>query len=121
MKCVDNATYKVESDYLYSTDDTGKSWHSATMPSGFKIPDIPAGGLFFTNATSGLALSRWIYRTDDGGNSWSAGKQVNWDGQFSFVDLNTGWAVARNGGEIALVKTLDGGGTWQVIQPRIGP
>ncbi len=121
MKCLDNATYKMESDYLYSTGDTGLSWRSASMPSDFKIPDPPAGGLFFMNAKSGLALNRWIHRTDDGGNSWSKGKQVNWDGQFSFVNLDTGWAVARNAGEIALVKTMDGGTTWQIIQPTLAP
>ena len=121
MKCLDNATYKEEHDYLYSTKDTGQTWQSAPMPSAFKIPDPPAGGLFFMDAMNGLALSRWIYRTDDGGKNWSTAKLVNWDGQFSFVDIDTGWAVARNEGEMALVKTGDGGNSWEVIKPTVGP
>ena len=46
---------------------------------------------------------------------------MNWDGQFSFVDLNTGWAVATNAGQIALVRTVDGGGTWQEVRPVVAP
>ena len=121
MKCLDNATYKVEHDYLYSTSDGGQTWQSVSLPSAFTVTSPPDGGLFFTNVQTGLALSRWIYRTDDGGKTWSSGKQLNWDGQFSFVDLNTGWAVATNAGQIALVKTVDGGNTWQEIKPVITP
>jgi len=121
MKCLDDATYKVEHDYLYSTVDEGQTWQSVSLPSAFTVITPPGGGLFFTNVQSGLVLSRWTYRTDDGGKTWSTGKQVNWDGQFSFVDLNTGWAVATNAGQIALVRTVDGGATWQEIKPVLAP
>jgi photosystem II stability/assembly factor-like uncharacterized protein len=77
--------------------------------------------LYFTNAQTGLALGRVIYRTDNGGNSWSLSKLVDWDGQFSFLDLNTGWAVASNAGQIALVQTVDGGRTWQKVRPVVAP
>ncbi len=120
-KCVDTATFKLEQDYLYSTSDSGQTWQSAAMPSGFTVADPPAGGLFFTTNQTGMALGRRIYRTDDGGTTWSSGKQVDWEGQFSFVDLNTGWAVARNAGQIAFVRTSDGGQSWQEIHPVVGP
>ncbi len=121
VKCLDTATFKVEQDYLYATGDGGQTWQLAPLPGGFIVADPPAGGLFFIDKQRGLALGRWIYRTDDGGKTWSAGKQVGWDGQFSFVDLKTGWAVARNAGQIALVTTTDGGQTWQEIRPVIAP
>ena len=121
MKCLDNATYKVEHDYLYSTSDSGQTWQSAPLPPDFKVSNPPSGGLYFTNAQTGLALGRVIYRTDNGGRSWSLAKLVNWDGQFTFLDLNTGWAVASNAGQIALVQTVDGGRTWQKVRPVVAP
>lgn len=121
LKCVDNATFKVEHDYLYATTDGGQNWHSARLPADFTVADPPAGGLFFSSAQTGLALGRRIYRTDDGGATWSGPKLVNWDGQFSFLDLSTGWAIARNAGQIALVNTSDGGKTWQQIHPTVAP
>lgn len=121
MKCLDNATYKVEHDYLYATGNGGQTWQSASLPPDFKVSDPPSGGLYFTNAQTGLALGRVIYRTDNGGKSWSLVKLVNWDGQFTFFDLNTGWAVASNAGQIALVQTMDGGRTWQEVKPVVAP
>ena len=46
-------------------------------------------------------------------------KTVNWDGQFSFVTRDAGWAVARNADEIAFLTTSDGGETWQEIEAVI--
>ena len=121
VKCLDNATFKVEQDYLYATSDGGQTWKVVTLPAAFAVEDPPAGGLFFSDAQKGLALGREIFGTADGGKTWSARKQVNWDGQFSFVDINTGWAIARNAGQIALVKTVDSGKTWQEIRPVVAP
>ena len=90
MKCLDNATYKVEHDYLYSTGDAGQTWQSTSLPGAFTVTSTLFGGLFFTNLQNGLALGRWMYRTDDGG-------------------------------QIALVRTVDGGNTWQEIKPVITP
>lgn len=54
-------------------------------------------------------------RFADGGLSWVAAKQVNWEGQFSFINPQTGWAVARNEDEIALVATDDGDLNWRIL------
>ena len=121
MQCLDNDTFKIEHDFLYSTTDGGGSWKAHALPSDFKILDLPSGGLYFIDADHGMALGRGIYRTADGGKTWSVAKQVNWDGQFSFLDLNLGWAVATNAGQIALVKTINGGSTWTEIKPVVVP
>lgn len=62
-----------------------------------------------------------IYNTIDGGKSWGHVKKVTWTGQFSFVDLQHGWAAASSGDEHALVRTSDEGRNWQIISPEIAP
>jgi len=55
------------------------------------------------------------------GIAWEPVKTVNWDGDFFFLDANHGWAVARNGDEIALVYTEDGGRSWSILKPVVAP
>jgi photosystem II stability/assembly factor-like uncharacterized protein len=102
--------------FLYTTRDGGVTWTSSTSP---------AGTLDFTTGENGWALGRDLFRTTDGGQTWSKVKSVNWDGQFSFVSDELGWAVARAETDtamlIALVQTTDGGITWTEIKPLIGP
>jgi photosystem II stability/assembly factor-like uncharacterized protein len=99
-------------DILYQTEDGGQTWQ--TKP-------YPGGELLFLNPQTGWALGRDIFRTFDGGSSWEKVKTVNWDGQFDFVDENTGFAVARLDDQLALVRTFDGGRTWQILEPVVGP
>lgn len=98
--------------YLYSTKDGGLSWESYPAPSG---------RLHLINPRIGWILGEEIYFTDDGGATWTKINEVPWEGQFSFVDINHGWAVARNDDEIALVKTEDGGRSWMIVEPRLVP
>lgn len=97
--------------FLYWTDDGGDSW---------RILRAPTGSLLFVDAETAFALGRDIHRTEDGGASWEQRKVVSWDGQFSFVDASNGWAVARSGEEIALVRTDDGASTWRILNPEVG-
>ena len=80
-----------------------------------------ADTLIFFDPQNGLLLGRDIYRTADGGRHWEYVKSVNWDGQFTFIDSQIGWAVARADDQVALVKTSNGGETWSIIQPVIAP
>jgi len=98
--------------FLYETTDAGASW---------KVYPYPGGHLQFVNASTAYALGRNIQRSNDAGHTWTLVRAVNWDGQFSFIDANTAWAVATDSGQIALVKTKDGGATWQEIKPKIAP
>jgi photosystem II stability/assembly factor-like uncharacterized protein len=120
MRCLDNATYKVDQDYLYRTNDGGNTWQTYPFPAGFTMTDT-GGGLYFANDQAGLAFSRKIYKTNDGGQNWSLINQVYWDGQFDFLDIDTGWAAASNSGQYALVKTTNGGKTLNLLNPVVGP
>lgn len=97
---------------LYRTMDLGASW---------QIQEYPGGALHRVSDTVILALGKDLYRSEDAGLTWTFIKQVTWDGQFSFVDSQYGWAVARADDEIALVRTTDGGETWQLIEPVLTP
>jgi len=117
MKCLDTATYKFESDYVYFTGDGGVTWNTYPLPADYTIGE----GLDFISSQDGLALGRKIYKTTDGGQTWKFVQQVNWDGQFSFISVDLGWAsVTNNQGPIALVKTVNGGATWTILHPVVG-
>lgn len=75
--------------------------------------------MLFINPDVGWALGKDIYQTADGGQTWTKMSTVQWEGQFSFVSEQLGWAVARSGKEYALVQTEDGGKTWDIIDPVI--
>jgi photosystem II stability/assembly factor-like uncharacterized protein len=77
--------------------------------------------LFFFDRDHGLLLGRDIYRSADGGRNWQYVKSVNWDAQFTFVDPQTGWAVAQADNQTAFVKTSNGGASWIEIKPVIAP
>jgi photosystem II stability/assembly factor-like uncharacterized protein len=67
-----------------------------------------------------------LYQTTNGGQSWTLLKRTGWTGvQLNFLDAKTGWAVAcsdawscyQDDARHALVKTTDGGQSWQVLEP----
>jgi hypothetical protein len=76
----------------------------------------------YTKNAGGQSESRThIYQTGDGGKTWEPRATVYWSGQFSFVSPLVGWAVATSGDQVALVKTIDGGQMWKVLEPKLGP
>jgi photosystem II stability/assembly factor-like uncharacterized protein len=48
-------------------------------------------------------------------------KTVIWSGRFNFVDERMGWVVAHADRALALLRTGDGGKTWQALNPKIAP
>jgi len=101
---------EVTSSYLASTTDSGATW---------TLNDYPGGELQFITQDIAYALGREIHKSVDGGKSWVKIREVSWDGQFSFVDENLAWAVARAEEEIALVHTADGASKFSEIKPQV--
>jgi len=106
-----NASYTYQS-YLYSTKDGGESWYSQPAPNG---------SLMMLDDKVGWIFSRDIYGTTDGGKTWTHLKTVAWDGQFNPVDQDHIWAVAWSDHESALVKSIDGGRLWSLIESQAVP
>jgi photosystem II stability/assembly factor-like uncharacterized protein len=124
------------SAHLYQTQDDGWTWSRSTLPQPY-FPNL--GGYqrtfdwlwlrdeigwaivtdeYATETESGNLLTR-LYQTETGGASWSFVKSVYWRGEFDFVDEVHGWALAYARGENALVRTTNGGRTWELLSPRL--
>jgi photosystem II stability/assembly factor-like uncharacterized protein len=116
LECQASADFEYSS-YLYSTLDAGETWRVDPLP------DIDLYGvdtsLHFLTSDMGWWLGKKLYMTNDSGQTWTYLKPVNWVGQFSFIDEVHGWAIARSANEIALVRTIDGGRTWDMLEPQI--
>jgi photosystem II stability/assembly factor-like uncharacterized protein len=108
LRCLNRDDFTTLEGYLYRTGDGGSTWITSVYP---------GGDFLLLDQGMGYALSRDIFRTDDQGLTWAFVKTVNWDGEFSFINGQSGWAVARSGDAVALVRTFDGGLTWQEISP----
>jgi photosystem II stability/assembly factor-like uncharacterized protein len=120
LKCLDNATYQTQLDFQYGTTDGGTTWQIHPLPAGYSISAVNDGLLYF-DLNHAFALGHSIFQTNDGGLTWTLIKQVNWDGQFSFANMNMGWAVARSDSDIAFVSTTTGCAKWAIINPYIVP
>jgi len=103
----------MEKDFLYKTDKGGMS---------FDILDTPGGEIYYLNDLTMYSLGKDIERSIDGGQSWQYIKTVNWEGQFSFIDQSTAWAVAADRTDwenpiFALMKTTNGCQSFTEIDP----
>ncbi len=105
-----SGTSKSTQRFLYITADMGSTW---------VVNEFPGSAVLFLDEQTVFALGPDIFISNNQGQDWTNVKSVQWQGQFSFVDENQGWAVATYEDEIALVHTNDGGQTWLEIKPTI--
>ncbi|MEW5868665.1 MAG: hypothetical protein AB1894_05265 [Chloroflexota bacterium] len=126
--------------YLYVTNDQGNSWAWVSVPvtplaegkwekiereqrvmffdaqnGWFLIEDVYTG----KDPKNNMSLTQ-VYKTSDGGQTWTRHKKnFSWIGQYSFLNLDVGWAIAKLGKVPSFVKTTDGGGKWVELFPTI--
>jgi photosystem II stability/assembly factor-like uncharacterized protein len=109
--------------WLYSSHDSGLTWEVNPLP-------VPYGSLSFPSRGEGWLLGAFgsnptanqeLYHSVNSGRSWDPVIPVGWQGIPDFVTSTKGWVAAQSNGDRALVRTEDGGETWQVINPIIGP
>jgi photosystem II stability/assembly factor-like uncharacterized protein len=111
--------WMTDSRSLYRTLDAGNSWQRVEIPRQRGIRT-----LFFSDIQNGWA-GGWtgqVYHTTDAGQTWNE-QRTGLDYQIQelrFVDPLHGWAVgficyADLKRMAALLKTSDGGATWQIL------
>jgi photosystem II stability/assembly factor-like uncharacterized protein len=117
--------------WMYTSANQGKTWIISDMPPGLdadiEFVDASTGWLLIGNPYE--SPEGHLYQTTDGGQSWTLIKRTGWaDARLSFVNAQTGWAVActdafchQPKAKQALIMTTDGGETWQILEPQIGP
>ena len=111
---------------LVVSTDLGRSWTDVSPPLS---PDMAISDVFFLDpgqawltAYDCAGGNGGLYRTSDGGQSWqrlgslSAGCSAGTGIFISFADPSNGWLTSlapSGGGPGSLMRTLDGGLTWQ--------
>ena len=97
---------------LLRTSDGGETWEirSATLVS-------PWAGMSTVNAASAWKTSLYyggVSWTHDGGATWESTNTGGGGGKaVEFVDVDTGWLALRRDGSEIVLKSTDGGTTWQ--------
>jgi len=115
MGCFDYYTPPTQfTSYLYSSQDGGTTWTTVHLPDKVLASNDT---LIYFDADHAMLLGRDMYKSADGGKTWSYIQTVTWDGQFTFVDPQHGWATGGAEGDKALVSTVDGGKKWTLIKP----
>ena len=99
---------------LYKTYDAGETWDDLLNRYFY----FGISNAQFINETTGFVLTRYgnikgLFKTNDGGSTWTMLIQKNYS-SFYFNNASVGYFAYNNSGDFELLKSLDGGETWQV-------
>jgi photosystem II stability/assembly factor-like uncharacterized protein len=95
-------------DQVFHTADGGQTWEKQELPLKRDLEAVQC----IDEQHAWISTGREFFRTTDGGKNWTHHPHDFSSNHFVFLDAGTGWMV-NNGSVDALVKTMDGGQTWQ--------
>ncbi len=110
-----------DSGLILNSEDGGETWGNQISPVNETLFAVD-----FVDKNNGWICGRYsILKTIDGGKNWELGYNDDLKGgryrDINFLDKNTGFVVGGRGdlGSIGiLLKTEDGGETWQDVAPQ---
>jgi WD40 repeat protein len=116
-----------DTDFIYSTQDGGKTWaiHPLPIPfDDFSIqllqPDlIFVLGWWYSDKPDVLGREGAnLFVSRNGGIYWEPIATLDWAGQLAFLDQNSGWIIVEDEERSLLMHTVDGGQSWEQITPQ---
>jgi len=116
---------------LWKTEDGGRTWRLTSAQDALSEDERVHGALglvHFRNENHGCVITCWgnVLRTEDGGLSWMVLGRIKHASVHDVVltDSTQGWAIAREsteGGCWLVLRTIDGGRTWQESYRSVKP
>lgn len=110
--------------WLYTSRDSGNTWTPEALPEAHGNIDVISSGNAWILGGASLDPNepKALFMSPNAGKDWTPKLQeMNWSGDIDFIDPLTGWAIARNGSSLHLLKTTDGGASWVELEPIILP
>ena len=108
---------------LYWSYDRLSNWRTMRLPSAegdLSFYGIESGWYAIQNAP-GADFAYEILYTEDGGNNWRTIARLAWDSRLQFITSAVGFGIVTYNGQLAMVKTSNGGFDWEQIFSFVVP
>lgn len=108
---------------LYWSYDTMASWKSMKLPKADGSLEFYGiyQGWYSQTANPGEGFDHEILFTEDGGVTWRTISLTAWDSKLQFITAAVGFGTVNYQGQTAMVRTSDGGYSWEQVFPMINP